>query len=406
MLARVSEAGQSERPPVSEETMRRIGRAGGEVATASLAAMSARLPWFHRLTADQRAGVALVTQRGAANFVEWLRAPEASPRLTADAFRNAPLDLARRVTLRQTVELVRVAIEVFEQRIPTHAATPAERARLVHAVLAFGREVAFSAASVYASAAESRGAWDARLEALLVDAVVRGDAEESGASEASLFSRASALGWEPAAPATVIVGDPPDEEPPDPLHAVRRVAHRAGASVLLGVHGARLVMILAGVDIDTGGLTAGFGPGPVVVGPTVEGLGRAHQSAVHALAGHRAVAAWPGAPRPVPARALLPERVLAGDEAAVAQMLADVAAPLRAAAGSLAETVESYLDHGGVLEACARTLFVHPNTVRYRLRRVAEITGHHAGDARGAMSLRMALALGRLRDAASPPTAP
>ena len=36
------------------------------------------------------------------------------------------------------------------------------------------REVAFATAHAYASYAESRGAWDARLEALVVDALVRG----------------------------------------------------------------------------------------------------------------------------------------------------------------------------------------------------------------------------------------
>jgi DNA-binding PucR family transcriptional regulator len=41
-------------------------------------------------------------------------------------------------------------------------------------------------------------------------------------------------------------------------------------------------------------------------------------------------------------------------------------------------------------------LFVHPNTVRYRLRRVAEITGRNPADARDALVLRIALAVGRL----------
>lgn len=380
---------------ISAATMRRIELATGGIAGAGVAAMSERLPWFHRLTADQRAGVLFVTQTGASNFVGWLRSPDATPRLTAEAFRVAPPDLARRVTLRQTVELVRIAIEVFEQQMPELAADAAERAELDRAVTRFGREVAFAAATVYASAAESRGAWDARLEALVVDAVVRGDAEEA------LLSRAAALGWDPSASAVVLVGDPPTEESPDPLHAVRRSAYRAGATVLLGVHGARLVMVLSGEagPERLAELAGAFGDGPVVTGPPVRGLVAAHASAARALAGHRAVAAWPAAPRPVDAHALLPERILAGDPTASEEVLREVADPLREAGGALAETVESYLDHAGVLEACARTLFVHPNTVRYRLRRVADLTGRHPGDARGALLLRMAIALDRLRAA-------
>ena len=48
---------------------------------------------------------------------------------------------------------------------------------------------------------------------------------------------------------------------------------------------------------------------------------------------------------------------------------------------------------------------MHPNTVRYRLRRVADVTGWDPLDARESYVLQTALALGRL-DAATPaPTA-
>ena len=49
--------------------------------------------------------------------------------------------------------------------------------------------MAFAAAEIYARAAELRGAWDARLEALVVDAVLRGETDET------VLSRASTLGW-------------------------------------------------------------------------------------------------------------------------------------------------------------------------------------------------------------------
>jgi DNA-binding PucR family transcriptional regulator len=79
-----------------------------------------------------------------------------------------------------------------------------------------------------------------------------------------------------------------------------------------------------------------------------------------------------------------------------------VATPLRSAGGELAATVECYLDAAGVLEAAARRLFVHPNTVRYRLRRVAELTGVHPGDARGGLVLRLAIGLDRLHPDGDP----
>jgi DNA-binding PucR family transcriptional regulator len=105
---------------------------------------------------------------------------------------------------------------------------------------------------------------------------------------------------------------------------------------------------------------------------------------------------WPNAPRPARSTDLLPERALAGDPEAEWQLVDKIARPLEDASGALLETVDTYLEVGGVLETCARQLFVHPNTVRYRLRRVAELTGRNANDPRDALVLRIALAVGRL----------
>jgi DNA-binding PucR family transcriptional regulator len=379
--------------PLPASTLRRLALASGGLATASVAEMERRYPWFRRMSADQRAGVLLVTQASVANFVEWLKDPQHSIKLTIDAFRTAPRDLTRWVSLRQTVELVRVAALVFEQQLPELAADDAERTVLTEASLRYSREVAFAAASTYAGAAEARGAWDARLEALVVDGIMRGDGEES------LLSRAAALGLEPAAPATVLVGNPPPAEPPELLSDIRGVAIRTGRGVLVGVQGSRLVLVVSGrpdPQEDPEWMIQAFGAGPVVVGPTVSSLAEAHRSAADALSGLRAVAAWPTAPRPVPAEELLPERALAGDPEAERLLVDQVMRPLAAASGALVETLDAFFDAGGVLEACARRLFVHPNTVRYRLRRIADITGRVPGDPRDGLVLRVGLAVGRL----------
>ena len=118
-----------------------------------------------------------------------------------------------------------------------------------------------------------------------------------------------------------------------------------------------------------------FADGPVVIGPTAPTLAAAHYSAAEAIAGMNAVAGWSGAPRPVPARELLPERALLGDPSAIAALDTDVMRPLADAGPALTETLDAYLDSGGAIEACARKLFVHPNTVRYRLKRIADFTG-------------------------------
>ncbi len=382
---------------LSQATLRRIELASGELAATCLAEMERRQPWFGRLPADQRAGVLLVTQTGVANFVAWLGERGESIRLTAEAFRIAPHDLAQRLSLRETVDLVRIATDVFEHHLPPLAADEAERHALVEGILRFGREIAFAAATVYAGAAETRGAWDARQEALVVDAVVRGETDHA------LVSRASALGWDAAAALRVVVGSPasgPHEGP----GTLRREAGRAGRSVLVGVQGSRQVVLVSEPTAPAEPacpalperLAMGFGPGPVVVGPVAPDLAGAHASARDALSGLRAAPGWPAAPRPVAADELLPERALAGDALARERLVATIA-PL-AATGELRHTLEVYLEGGGALEACARSLFVHPNTVRYRLRRVSEITQLDPADPRDALVLRTAVVVGRLHE--------
>jgi len=376
-------------------TLRRVERAAGSLATASVARMDETLGWFRELPAEQRSMVMLVVQAGIRSLVEWLHrggGADSQQEVSDLVFDAAPQALARSISLQQTVALVKVTIDVVEEQVP-HLAAPGEAEALREAVLKFSREIAFSAARVYARAAETRGAWDARLQALLVDALLRGDSSDV------LASRAAALGWADAPPVAVAVGRSPGGETAAVLHSVYRSARRIGAEVIGGVHGDRLVVVIGGVSdplAATAKLLAGFGAGPVVVGPSVPSLDLATESARAALAGYRAAAAWPAAPRPVAADDLLPERALAGDTEARRVLRQAVYGALVRAGGELLETLDAFFAAGGVLESAARALFVHPNTVRYRLRRVSDVTGFSPLAPRDAFALRVALALGRL----------
>jgi hypothetical protein len=379
----------SRRPP-SAATLRRLERASGSLSTRAVARMDDELPWFRTMPADQRSWVMLVAQAGLAAFVEWCRSPDRPPRLTGEVFGAAPRELARVVPLKHTVDLVKVTVEVMDDFVET-VAEPGDVDVLRLAVLQYSREVAFATAHVYATFAESRGAWDARLEALLVDALVRGERSEE------LSGRASALGWAATSPVTVLVGAaPPDGD----VHgATRRAARQVRSEVLVGVHADQLVVVLGGSpDLQSAAerVSDEFGPGPVVLGPVVDSLARAGDSAAAALAGLRAARAWPAAPRPVAADALLPERALDGDPGARATLQERIALPLQVAGGEVLETVRAVLASGGNLEASARALFVHPNTVRYRLKRATEITGVSPTDPRGGWTVQVALALAAL----------
>jgi GGDEF-like domain len=280
-------------------TLRRVERAAGSLATASVGRMDETLAWFRELPADQRSLVMLVVQAGIRSLVDWLRqgAGAATQQEVSDlVFDAAPQALARSISLQQTVALVKVTIDVVEEQVP-HLAAPGEAEALREAVLKFSREIAFAAARVYARAAETRGAWDARLQALLVDALLRGDSSDV------LASRAAALGWADKPPVAVAVGHSPGGEAAAVLHTVYRSARRIGAEILGGVHGDRLVVVIGGAAdplAATAKLLAGFGTGPVVVGPPVPSLDQATESARAALAGYRAAAAWPRRARSPP----------------------------------------------------------------------------------------------------------
>jgi DNA-binding PucR family transcriptional regulator len=400
---------RSSRPPrarVSAETVKRIERASGALGTAAIAAMDRRLPWFRNMSAENRSWLGLVAQAGIAAFLDWIRHPERNRPAVTEVFGTAPRELARAVSLQHAVEMVRVIIDAVEAQVG-ELAEPGDEAELREAVLTYAREIAFSAAQVYARTAEARGAWDARLEALVVDSLVRGETEES------LHSWASALNWS-SSPVTVVVGTIGDEDNDEgskggavggfygsePLiEEMRTQARRARLDLLAGVQGNRLILVVGGSDdpIAAAERFAGrFGPGPVIAGPLVRDLRTASVSARAALAALRAAPAWPDAPRPAGADDLLPERALDGDPDARATLISEVYEPLLTGGHALLDTLTTYLEQGSSLEATARMLFVHPNTVRYRLRRVVELTDYAPSAGRDGFTLWVAIALGRL----------
>ena len=161
----------------------------------------------------------------------------------------------------------------------------------------------------------------------------------------------------------------------------------------------RLVLVLGGLKDRVRSLTklaSVFGDGPVVHGPPVGSVFEAKHSADRANAGLRAASAWPQAPRPTPSEDLWPERALNGDPLALQAMVDAVWAPLAASSTGLVDTLTTYLSVGHSLEASARELFVHVNTVRYRLRRVSDITGWDPLLPRDAFVLHCAVLAGRL----------
>ncbi|MGH3444183.1 MAG: PucR family transcriptional regulator [Nocardioidaceae bacterium] len=380
---------------------RRLEKSVGALSTAAMTRMEREMPWFRELSAEDRSWIGLIVQAGINAFVAWYREPDTRTPATAEVFGAAPRALTGVVTFHQTVEMVRASIEVVEDNVVS-AVGEDDAGEVRESIVRYAREIAFATAEVYAHAAEQRGAWDARLEALVVDSVLRAEADDSVAS------RASALGWAARDGVVVVLGRSPDGNGGGSresiIDQVRRSARHQSLDALGAVQGDRLVVVLGGVDnADKAGasIVRHFGEGPVVVGPLVPDLVGAHVSGRAAVAGLRAAPGWPQAPRPVCADDLLPERALSGDGHARRQLVREVYLPLQES-GTLLETVATFLDQGGSIEGTARTLFVHANTVRYRLRRAGDVTGLSVTDPRGGYTCRVALTLGRL--AAPTPT--
>ncbi|MGB7425936.1 MAG: helix-turn-helix domain-containing protein, partial [Ornithinimicrobium sp.] len=108
------------------------------------------------------------------------------------------------------------------------------------------------------------------------------------------------------------------------------------------------------------------------------------------------------APRPVAADDLLAERTLLGEAPARRALVDRVYTPLRDSGSSLLETAHAYLESGGAIEATARVLFVHSNTVRYRLGRIEDLVALDLSSPREAWTAQIALAVGRLSDQPRP----
>ncbi|MFT4228621.1 PucR family transcriptional regulator [Micropruina sp.] len=372
---------------------RRLAQSAGDLTTAALAEIEDRHPWFGELDAEHRSSVTLVARAGIDGFIRWF-ADDGRDVNPAEVFDAAPRTLMRRITLHQSVDLIRTTIDTVENQLD-RLVPRGDRSGVYLAIMQYSREIAFGVAEVYARAAEARGGWDARLEALVVDAVIRGETDET------VLSRASTLGWRSPAAITVTIGEAPAKD--HAIESMRRAVAERGFDLLASTQGERLVVVLGGHSGTAGTalsviteIADHFGPGHIVVGPEVSDLVEAATSARGALSGIRAADAWPSAPRPVAAEDLLPERALAGDGHARRILAREIYGPLRDAGADLLDTLVAYLDNSGSVEATARSLFVHPNTVRYRLRRIAEVSGYHPAEARSAYVLRLAVTLGRL----------
>jgi len=102
-----------------------------------------------------------------------------------------------------------------------------------------------------------------------------------------------------------------------------------------------------------------------------------------------------GGGRPLDTEARLAELVLRADEPALADLRAQALSPLAELSDSarekLAQTLRSWLLHQGRRDAVAAELFVHPQTVRYRMTQLRELYGPRLEEPATVLALVLAL---------------
>ena len=179
-------------------------------------------------------------------------------------FGTAPRELARAITLQQTVELVRITIDVVEEHVDELAAAR-RGAQLREAVLLYcARDRLRRRAGLRAGRRGPR-----RLGRPPRGARGRRPAARRGRRGGALAGGRARLG--PTRPVCVVVGSRPRRQPRRGGRGVQRAARHARLDAIVGVQGDRLVVALGGVDRPArrraSALLGEFGAGPVVVGP-------------------------------------------------------------------------------------------------------------------------------------------
>ncbi len=241
---------------------------------------------------------------------------------------------------------------------------------------------------------------DSTIERLAFECLVTNMADER------VVSLMNVLDWRGAFDCFAIGGVPASNPASASFAARKAVRDLGGTQVMVGTYGNFLLVLARQMNAVTPEVTCtAIMPAfkedePAYLSPVRSGVQGASHALRETLFSLQAAPALSSPTRPLRADELLPERALLGDDYAREELYQNVYKVLR---GDNPDdptylTVSTFLQHGNSLENTAKELNVHPNTVRYRLKRAAETTGWDATDPRDAYVLTTALAIGRMRD--------
>ncbi len=242
---------------------------------------------------------------------------------------------------------------------------------------------------------------DDRLRTIVFECLVEGIGDDR------VDSLLHVIGWDDDDVCMSVAGRPSEERHAFESRVKARLLDAGARSVLAGLRDGWTVILVGARDARAAeaaclSAAAEFGADDFVclgdVGTSARGAAASVCGTMSAL---RAAPGVPDLPHVIHASDVLPERALLGDATARRQLYDAVYQALRSGGtcDSALPTIDAFLRSGGSLDATAKRLRVHPNTVRYRLKRVASTTGWDATNPREAYVLRTALAIGRMDDA-------
>ncbi|WP_347354692.1 helix-turn-helix domain-containing protein [Intrasporangium sp.] len=284
----------------------------------------------------------------------------------------------------------RVTFRAISKALPVERFEPEVLLALGESIFAYIDELSAVTAQGYAAEQSERAGEHQRLRGELLEMVLRGDASESGVARS-----AAAVGWvlpEVAVVATV------------PYPNVDGLRAALGPEALVAERGTDVVVVHPFVpraprrrDLDRAlaGRRAIIGP-PRPLARVAESLHLALAAGAHGLPDRDAPDADTAPPLWVDEH--LAELVVRAEPLALADLAARVLAPLdqvrRSSRERLAETLLAWLRHQGQRTPIAQELFVHQQTVGYRVARLKELFGAALEDPEARFELELVLRAG------------
>ena len=250
-------------------------------------------------------------------------------------------------------------------------------------VFAYIDELSAASVAGHTDELETTGRVRQRRLDLLAQALLRGEPEEA------LRSAAERADWKPPRTLTAVVLPRAQVRPVLGLVSTATLQPPEG---LVGLAEDRAVLLVADMDVRSRPRLLRVLTGrSAVAGPSRPWMS-ARASYDRAL---RALPLAGAADEPLDTEARLAELVLTADPEALADLRERALAPLAdlkpAAREKLAATLRSWLLHQGRREEVAAELFVHPQTVRYRMGQLRDVFGDQLEDPATVLDLTLAL---------------